>query len=66
MARRVVTADQQAMWDALAILGFDTDGDPTPAASIAGDGEDFRAMFLRQVRQARHDYDDAVDALPGI
>lgn len=44
----------QAMWDALGILGFDQDGDKTPAALIAGMGtEGFVGAFLRDVREAR-------------
>lgn len=57
-----VDANQQAMWDALLILGIDGDGDATPAALISGMGEDgFRAMFLRDVQQAREDHDAATD-----
>ncbi len=58
----MTTDDQQAMWDALIALGFDHDGDPTPAPLLAGMGETgFREMFLGQVREARKDHDDAVD-----
>lgn len=31
-----VTTERQALWDIYEILGFDTDGDPTPAA-VASD-----------------------------
>lgn len=56
-----VTADQQAMWDALGILGFDLDGDKTPAAQLAGMGDNaFRAYFLDCAREQRRDYDDAI------
>lgn len=49
-AREDLTAAEQAMWDARKIMGFDNDGDPTPAAAIAGMGHDgFRAMFLKDV-----------------
>lgn len=60
-----VSPDQQAMWEALGILGFDLDGDETPAAAIAGmsDGG-FRAYFLFCAREQRRDYDDALDEIP--
>jgi hypothetical protein len=60
-----VSADQQAMWEALGILGFDLDGDKTPAASIAGMGDGgFRNYFLFCAREQRRDYDEALDAIP--
>lgn len=61
----LVSPDAQAMWEALGILGFDLDGDPTPAAVIGGMGpEGFRGYFLRSVREMRKDYEDALDEIP--
>jgi hypothetical protein len=57
-----VTPDQQAMHDALGILGFDLDGDRTPAAVIAGMGSaGFRSYFLISIKEARRDHDAAID-----
>ena len=51
-----------AMHDATRILGFDKDGDITPAAEIAGGGiERYVAGFIRDVSEARQDYNDALD-----
>lgn len=70
-----VAALTQAMWDARAILGFDNDGDKTPAAAIAGAGsiERFIEWFLRDMREERADADetsqvagDAMDALTRV
>lgn len=53
---------RQAMWDALEILGFDLDGQPTPAATIAGMGADgFVAYFIREMHEARRDHDAAIE-----
>lgn len=52
-------AARQALWDVYGILGFDQDGDPTPAA--VGDlGE----MVRRAAREFRQDYDTALDLIP--
>jgi hypothetical protein len=60
-----VSADQQAMHDALGILGFDLDGDETPAAAIAGMGAaGFRDYFLSCAREQRRDYYAALDEIP--
>jgi hypothetical protein len=56
------TLDQQAMWDAMTALGQDTDGDATPAATIAGmGGEGYRRMFLDFVTDVRREHDQALD-----
>ena len=52
----------QAMWDALTILGFDTDGDKTPDACLPAMGADwYIRMFLDHVRQHRLDHDALLD-----
>lgn len=51
----------QAMWDALGILGFDLDGEPTPRASLTRGVKPFAEMFLAHMREARADYDRAVN-----
>lgn len=48
---------RQGLWDVYAILGGDTDGDPTPAA-LAGDIVD---LVLEEARQHRDDYASALD-----
>lgn len=56
----------QAMWEARAILGFDNDGDKTPAATIAGMGwEGYRVAFLDDVRRQAKDYQEALEEIPG-
>lgn len=59
-----VSADQQAMWDALGILGFDLDGQPTPAATLVSGGQAFREHFIRRIHEARADYDAALEEIP--
>jgi len=59
-----VDANLQAMWDALGILGFDLDDDPTPAATLISGEQAFRERFMRQVREFREDYDTLLDELP--
>jgi hypothetical protein len=49
------------MWDAIGILGFDLDGQPTPAATLISGEQSFREYFIRCIREAREDYDAAVD-----
>ena len=49
---------RQALWDIYAILGFDTDGDPTPAA--VGHLAD---VVVGAAREFRSDYDDLLDEL---
>lgn len=51
----------QAMWDARGILGFDNDGDPTPAASVSGGRyAEFADQHVREASEARKDHDDAL------
>lgn len=53
-----VTADQQAMWDALEELGFDCDEALTPREVIAGMGPvGFRRYFAECIAEVRADYD---------
>jgi hypothetical protein len=56
----------QAMWDARGILGFDNDGDPTPAASVNGwNGyKEFADQHVREATEARKDHDDALGEQP--
>lgn len=51
----------QAIWDALGILGFDLDGDPTPAASIIGSGQAFRVRFLNHIQDIRAQLDECAE-----
>lgn len=68
-AARATKAEQerdelaQCMWDAYAVLGFDTDGDETPAAWIAGarSHAGFARQWLAEVKQARLAHDEMTD-----
>lgn len=51
----------QAMWDARAELGFDNDGDKTPHAAIHGDYQRFAGLHVLDAREARDDYEAALD-----
>lgn len=55
-----VAALKQAYWEARAILGFDNDGDPTPAALTFPTIPD---LMRRDAAEFRKDYDEACDAL---
>lgn len=55
------TPDQQAMWDALGILGFDLDGNPSPVGTLISGGQSFREYFIRCIHEARADHDAAID-----
>jgi hypothetical protein len=55
----------QAMWDARGALGFDNDGDESPAASIHGDFEQFAANHVREAREQARDYETALDLWDG-
>lgn len=47
-----VSVATQALWDIRRLLGFDNDGDPTPAAAIAGMGlEGFVNSVLDDVKR---------------
>ena len=51
----------QAMWDARAALGYDNDGDKTPAATIAGMGyERFASQHVTEATQQASDYEDSL------
>jgi hypothetical protein len=54
-----ITALRQALWDAYEALGFDTDGDRTPAAV-----HDLRRVVLNAAREFRQDYEAALDEIP--
>ena len=55
----------QAMHAGEAILGFDQDGDLTPAAAIAVGGYDgYAVAFLKRMREQRDDYDAALEEIP--
>lgn len=47
---------KQAIWDARAIMGFDNDGDPTPAALTHPPIAD---LCIRDATEFRKDYDEA-------
>lgn len=53
----------QAMWDAYGTLGFDQDGDKTPAASLGDGGTEavraFISRFSDAIEEARKDFDEA-------
>jgi hypothetical protein len=55
-AEAKVTYLLQALWDVYGILGFDQDGDATPAA-VKGDLAD---LVRNAAREARRDYDEAL------
>lgn len=50
---------KQMMWEAYAILGFDTDGDETYHARVG-----WPDSFLDACREFRKDYDELLDELP--
>lgn len=55
----------QAMWDARGVLGFDNDGDLTPAASVSGGRyAEFARQHVAEAREARKDYGDALGEQP--
>lgn len=51
---------RQGYWEARAIMGFDNDGDSTPAAFAS----DFVALMLDDARSMRADYDEALEHVP--
>lgn len=53
-----VVALRQALWDVYEILGFDTDGDKTPAAQMR-----LRKIVIDAAREFRKDYDEALDEI---
>jgi len=53
---------KQMMWEAYAILGFDTDGDETYHARVGW--PDSNRSFLDACREFRRDYDEALDEIP--
>lgn len=55
----------QAMWEGLDVLGYDLDGDLTPAAALAGGVDGFIESFLGDMHQMRKDYDEALGGIPG-
>ena len=59
---RIIDLLTQAMWDARTELGFDTDGDLTPDAVVAGLGyEGYAKMHVDEAREAREDCERAID-----
>lgn len=46
---------RQGLWDVYRILGFDTDGDPTPSGLVT----DIVKVVTEAATEARKDYDDA-------
>ena len=44
---------RQALWDIYGILGFDTDGDPTPAALVT----DIVPLVVNAAKEFRQDHD---------
>lgn len=56
-----VTALRQALWDVYAALGFDTDGDRTPAAV-----KNLRQLVVDAAKTFRQDYDQALSEIPPV
>ena len=54
----------QSAWDALRILGFDTDGDKTPAAFTTLGYAQLGRTLIEVATDARACYDEALDAMP--
>lgn len=54
----------QAAWDALRILGYDTDGDPTPAAFTTKGYGQLGRVLIETAKDVRACYDEALDAMP--
>jgi hypothetical protein len=54
---------RQACWDARATLGFDNDGDPTPAALVY---PTLAELVKRDAAEFRKDYDDALTELASL
>ncbi|AGW41726.1 hypothetical protein O159_22860 [Leifsonia xyli subsp. cynodontis DSM 46306] len=50
----------QALWDVYGILGFDRDGDPTPAACLTSGAEDFANSMVAAAWEARENTEEAV------
>ena len=49
----------QALWEVRRVLGFDNDGDPTPAASIAAQGyAGFAHMIISDAAEYRRDMEE--------
>ena len=48
---------RQGIWDMLRILGFDTDGDPTPRALVS----DIVAIGIRHAQEFRETYEEALE-----
>ena len=51
---------RQGIWDMMAALGLDTDGDSTPGAQMG----DLAAMGVAFAKDWRKDYDDLLDEAP--
>lgn len=54
----------QSAWDALRILGFDTDGDRTPAAWTTEGYAQLGRVLIETATDVRACYDEALDAMP--
>jgi len=52
---------RQALWDVYAELGFDTDGDKTPAGV-----RDLRRLVVSAAKGLRSDYDAVLDEVDGL
>ncbi|ODA90921.1 hypothetical protein ATY41_07595 [Leifsonia xyli subsp. xyli] len=63
-AVEALTADRdayaQALGDMYSLLGFDRDGNPTPAASLTSGAEDFANMMVAAAGAARENAEEAV------
>ena len=72
--RALVGKYQQAMWDIYGILGFDQDGDKTPAATLAGarlvgersPDDALIDLLIRSAKEFRKDYDEAIKDEPRV
>ena len=52
---------RQALWDVYAALGFDTDGDKTPAGVL-----DLRRVVVSAAKEIRSDYNAVLDEVDGL
>lgn len=52
-SNREPNPDQQAMWDALGLLGVDLDDEPKPIPTLVSGSQAYREWFLNRIRDVR-------------